>query len=356
MKKKRKIRVMVVAGGSGGHIFPAMGFCEELDELRLSGNVEIYFVSSCRQEVLKSIPVIYNPVYFKEDRRLFALCKFLIRSVFVLLKIQPDIIFGFGGYLSVPFICMGKLIGAKVFIHEQNVVPGKANIFLAMFADRIAVSFARTKDFFSGHGKKVILTRYPLRKSLCRVSKRQAFDFFGFQEGLFTVLVMGGSQGARRVNDFFLEALKENKNLERYQILHLCGVNDAGRLKNEYLRIPVKSKVFAFLPEMNYAYSVADIVLSRAGASSIAEIIHFGLPSVLIPYPFAGAHQVENARVLSGKGASFFLEENQVTPALISGLLDLFASDCVKRETMAFHAASAFEDKDVVRLSQIIFL
>lgn len=355
MKTKDKLRVMIVAGGSGGHIFPALGLCEELDHLRQSEKLDIYFVSSSRQEALRSIPAVYQPLYLKESRSFFALCNLLLRSILIMFRIQPDIIFGFGGYLSVPFVCLGKLMGARVFIHEQNVVPGKANLFLAGFADKIAVSFPQTKNFLSQRGKKVFLTRYPLRRSLRRISRREALDFFGFQEGFFTVLVMGGSQGARRINDFFLEALKENQNLAQYQILHLCGRDDADRLQKEYQRLPVKSKVFAFLKEMNYAYSAADIVFSRAGASSIAEIVHFGLPSVLIPYPFAGAHQVENARVLSSKGASLFLEENKATPALISGLLDLLCHDQIRRKTMAFHAAAVFEENNIIDLNQIIF-
>ncbi|MFH1692622.1 MAG: UDP-N-acetylglucosamine--N-acetylmuramyl-(pentapeptide) pyrophosphoryl-undecaprenol N-acetylglucosamine transferase [Candidatus Omnitrophota bacterium] len=356
MKKKSKIRMLVVAGGSGGHIFPALGLCQELDYLCSKGHFEIYFVSSSRQKAARSIPANYHPVYLSEGRSLFCVLKLLVKCVFLMIKISPDIVFGFGGFLSVPYVVAGRLLGAKIFIHEQNVVPGRANLFLAGFAHKIGITFSQSKDYFLGHAKKVVLTKYPLRKSLCRLPKRDALDFFGFQEGFLTVLVMGGSQGAHRINELFLQALKENGHLEQYQILHLCGESDFAHIKREYAQLPVRSKIFAFLAEMNYAYSAADIVFSRAGASSIVEMAYFGLPSVLIPYPYAGAHQLENARILSRKGASLFLEEDKVTPALISGLLDIFSNDQMRKKTMSFHAASFFDAQESVDLSQIIFL
>lgn len=356
MKKRSKIRMVVVAGGSGGHIFPALGLCQELEYLRAEGHFEIYFISSFRQKAAQSIPAIYHPVYLEEGRNFFCIVKLLIKCVFLMIKISPDIVFGFGGFLSVPYVAMGRLLGAKTFIHEQNVMPGRANLFLAGFVNRIGITFPQSKDFFLGHAKKALLTKYPLRKSLFRLPRQEALDFFEFQEGFLTILVMGGSQGAHRINEFFLEALKENSHLERCQILHLCGESDFTRLQQEYRQLAVRSKIFAFLSEMNYAYSVADLVFSRAGASSIAEMAYFGLPSVLIPYPYAGAHQVENARVLSRKGGSLFLEEDKVTPALISGLLDIFLNDRIRIKTMALQTASLFDAQESIALSQIIFL
>lgn len=356
MKRNSRIRLMVVAGGSGGHIFPALGFCQEMEYLRVAGSLEIYFVSSRGKKSAELIPSVYHPVCLDEGRSLYRILRLLISSLRVMMKVSPDIVFGFGGYLSVPFAVMAKLLGRKVFLHEQNVVPGRANLFLAGFADKIAISFIKTKEYFIGHGKKAYVTKYPLRESLSRVFRQQALDFFKFQEGCLTILVMGGSQGAHRINDIFLKALKESKNLARYQVLHLCGKDDFAYLSREYGQLPLRSKVFAFLPDMNYAYSVADIVFSRSGASSIFEIAHFALPSVLIPYPYAGAHQVENARILSLKGAAIFLEDDKMTPALISGLLDIFLDDRIRRKTMSLKAASLFNQEERVKLSDLIFL
>lgn len=354
MSGPHKIKVMVVAGSSGGHILPAVGFCQESKE-RLKDSVILNFVTTGNHAIEGWIPSEFNPVFLKISKSPFGLLKLIFFSFYLMLTARPDVVFGFGGYISVPFVVLARLSGKKTLIHEQNVVPGRANRFLSGWADKIAISFAATQRYFKQR-KNVFLAHYPLRKSLNPVDKTEALRFFGFSgQGLVTILAMGGSQGAHKINEIFLESLKNNKNLEKLQVIHLTGRTDFSIVQETYNGLPLKSKVFAFLPEMNYAYSAADLVISRSGAGSVIEIMRFGLPSILIPYPHAGAHQLENARVLAEKGASILLEEDKATPGLLSGLLDIFIDDSMRRKTMSAIAAALYETSVNLRLSDLIF-
>lgn len=344
---------MVVAGGSGGHVFPAIGFCQELKTLRGDG-VDIIFVTMAGPKIVGSIPKEFKPVELKVSKSPWGVLKLIFSGFSLILKTGPDAVFGFGGYICVPFIILARLLGKRTIIHEQNVVPGKANKFLSAFADKIAVSFPGSEKYFGHQKKKIFLSRYPLRQSLKPVDRQEAFGFFGFQEGYFTILVAGGSQGAHRINENFLAALKENKNLYRFQIIHLTGSADLSMAEGVYQTLPARSKVFDFLPQMHYAYSIADLVIGRSGAGSVSEIMRFGLPSILIPYPYAGGHQVENAKFLAQRGASILLEDGKMTPALINGLLDIFVDDTIRRKTMAALATSLREATQNLKLSDLV--
>lgn len=348
-----EMRIMVVAAGSGGHIFPAVAFCEELKERR-QGALDIVFVTGGRRTQTAPVPQGFNPIVIGYTRSILGVFLLGCVSLRLLWRLKPDLVFGFGGFFSVPFLAAAKLFGRKAFIHEQNVVPGRANRFASLFVDRVAISFKESERYLKFSKRKLCLTRYPLRRSLKRVERREALDFFGFREGYFTLLVAGGSQGARRLNGKFLEALGVNKNLSRLQVIHLTGPADFEKVREAYRRLAVMSKVFAFLDEMNYAYSIADLVISRAGAGCVNEIIRFGLPSILVPYPYAGEHQKENARVLAGRGAAILLEDAKMSSTLFNGLLDIFIDDNMRRRTMGRLTASVGEASENLTLADIV--
>jgi UDP-N-acetylglucosamine--N-acetylmuramyl-(pentapeptide) pyrophosphoryl-undecaprenol N-acetylglucosamine transferase len=353
MKSADQVKILVVAGGSGGHVLPAFGLCQELQESH-TDQVRVVFVVAGSPGLTEMIPSGEEVLFIKADKSPLGLLKLFFKSLLVLVRKQPDIVVGFGGYICVFFLGLAKLFGKKTYLHEQNVVPGRANRFLSRFVDGIAISFSETKEFLKKHAKKTFLTRYPARRSLQKSSSEEALKFFDFTPGRFTVLVMGGSQGASRINEVFLKALQSNENLESLQVIHLCGLKDFGSVSAAYARLSVKSKIFAFLPEMNYAYSVADLVLGRSGAGSIVEIMRFALPSILVPYPYAGAHQLENARLLAQKGASLLLEDAKMTPCLISGLLDIFLDDPIRRKVMSVQASSLRDASSRLTLSELI--
>ena len=345
-------KIMVIAGGSGGHIFPAVGFCQELKEAQ--PEVEITFISIAGKRAAEFIPLEYNPVFLRTDRNLIGFLRLILAAVILVPKSGSEIVFGFGGYLSVPFLIMAKILGKKTLFHEQNVVPGAANRFLSGVVDKIAVSFPGTEKYLKAHKNKIFLCRFPLRKSLKRIDRKEALAHFDFQGDFFTLLIVGGSQGAHHLNESLTEALKTNKNLAGLQIIHVTGLADFSSVKESYRQMSAKTRVFAFLPEMDYAYSAADLVVSRAGASTIAEIMYFGLPSVLVPYPGAAGHQKENAKVLVERGASILLEEQKATPAVINGLLDIFFDDSLRRKVMSSLAHALYEESQNCSLKDLV--
>jgi UDP-N-acetylglucosamine--N-acetylmuramyl-(pentapeptide) pyrophosphoryl-undecaprenol N-acetylglucosamine transferase len=347
-----KTKIMVVAGGSGGHIFPAVGFCQELKEARPDAGIT--FITTAGKMAGALIPLEYNPVFLKAGKSPIALLRLILAAVVLVGRKNPKTVCGFGGYLSVPFLLMARILGKETLLHEQNVVPGQANRFLSGLVDKIAISFSGTERYFKRHKNKIFLCRYPLRKSLKRIDKEEAMRFFGFSNGSFTLLVVGGSQGAHRLNELFLEALPSERNLSKLQIIHITGAADFSSLAEAYRQMPAESRVFAFLPEMNYAYSAADLVVSRAGASTISEIMYFGLPSVLIPYPHAAGHQKENAKVLAQRGASILLEEEKATSTMIIGLLDILFDDSIRRKTMSALATALYEESQDRKVKDLI--
>lgn len=342
--------VLVVAGGSGGHIFPAVGFSQALKQR--SQEFKVVFVTDASVAASGSVPPELCPLYLQVKRTPAGILRFLADSIRVMASVRPCAVYGFGGYLCVPFVILAKCCGIRTCLHEQNVVPGKANRFLRCAADKIAVSFVQTLEWF---GKKAFLCRYPLRGALVRRGRREAAGFFGLDGDRFTVLVMGGSQGARRINDVFLETLEINPNLAGLQVIHLSGRPDAGLVAEAYRRLGIRSKVFAFLAEMDYAYSAADLVVSRAGAGSIFEIMRYSLPSILIPYPYAGGHQAENAKVLAQAGAAILLEEGRLSPQTLAGLLDIFLKDPLRCRVMAVHAAALYGASQGIGLEDAAF-
>lgn len=352
MKAGETLKIMVVAGESGGHVFPAVGFCQELKAASVEPR-DITFVTTKNEKTDVFIPEEFSPVRIKVNKSLAGIIKLGILAFSLIGRVHPDVIFGFGGYITVPFIILGSFLGKRTLIHEQNVVPGRANRFLGFFAERIVVSFEKTEAFFK-KDKKVFLARYPLRAALKRVDREEALDFFGFRRDLFTLLVMGGSQGARRINEFFLAALKSGNYGDKLQIIHLCGKQDFDATQEAYQRLAVRSKSYAFLNEMHYAYSAADLVIARSGAGSLFEIMSFGLPSILIPYPHAGAHQAENAKFLAEKGGALLLEDAKMSASLFRGLLDIMLEDAMRRKTMGAITASLYASCQNLTLKDLV--
>jgi UDP-N-acetylglucosamine--N-acetylmuramyl-(pentapeptide) pyrophosphoryl-undecaprenol N-acetylglucosamine transferase len=197
----------------------------------------------------------------------------------------------------------------KTLIHEQNVIPGKANRFLAKFCDKIAISFAETRKYLKGYERKTVLTGNPMRRDLIRMDKAKALDFFGFKEDRLTLLVMGGSQASHRINTAFFKSLSELAADHKLQVIHLCGQKDFDSLDYGYKDLRINYRLTPFLKEMQYAYSASDLAVCRAGATTVSELIFFKLPAVIVPYPFANAHQMANALVLEEKGCALIVEE-----------------------------------------------
>ena len=278
-------------------------------------------------------------------------------------EFEPDVVLGMGGFTSVPALLAARWLrrrGTGTLIHESNAVPGKANRWAGRFADRIAVGWAECARFF--RRKPVTVTGTPIRATLRGGKVADARARLGLRPGPFTVLVAGGSQGAHAINGAVAAALPWlDGRREMLQFVHLSGPRDEPFVRESYRKNAFDAKVMSFCDQMELAYSVADLVVARSGAATLAEIAAFGLPSILVPYPHAaGNHQWHNARVFERAGAARLVDQAQLTggrggngqcvAALIAGLLDNEA----ERRQMARAARALAVDDATERLTTLL--
>lgn len=332
------MKVLLACGGTGGHIFPAFSVAEEFRAYH--SNVEIVYVcgeKDIEDEIFrivkkeKVIPVQSAPFRgaksFLQPSFLIKLIKGFTKSLSFLKKEKPQVVVGFGGYFSFPVILAAKYLGIQTMIHEQNVVPGTANKYLAKWVDRVALSYEETKQYL--HVKsQVRVTGNPIRSSIEKDTRREALGFFDFSDNRKTLLVLGGSQGSESINTLFMAALKilPSAIKSQMQVLHLCGkmpLDQAGAAYDEH---GIPARVFSFFDRMDLAYGVADFAIGRAGATFLAEVKSKNIPAILIPYPFAGGHQIANAKVFCASSPGTMLEQKDATPEKVTRLIkDLFA-------------------------------
>ncbi|MFA5256279.1 MAG: undecaprenyldiphospho-muramoylpentapeptide beta-N-acetylglucosaminyltransferase [Candidatus Omnitrophota bacterium] len=331
------MRVLIASGGSGGHIFPAVALAEEI-KLK-DPSADILFVGSdkaldrrifekegFKYRLLSANKLPYR-ISFSTLLFILKLSVDLCRSLMIIMRYRPDAVVGFGGYVSSPVIMAAYILGVPGMVHEQNAVPGRANAMLFRFARKIAISFEETKRYLGVYARKAIFTGNPIRASLLKDDKNGSIKKLGLDPRKFTILVIGGSQGAHNLNKAFLKSLsKIDENLRRaLQIIHITGVTDYGWASVAYRELSVEHRVHSFLDRIEEAYSASDLIVTRSGASAIFEIAYFGRPMILIPYPFALSHQSENARVFSAGGAAIEIDEKDLSPDImkerIEGLL-----------------------------------
>ena len=323
--------ILIAAGGSGGHIFPAIALARALQ--RSPGeSVDIRFVGSDKaldRRIFEKEGFAFSLVSankFPYKRSLLQLALFfiklkidLIKTFFTVLSYKPDVVAGFGGYASCPALVIAWLFRIPRIVHEQNVVPGRANSFLFKLADKVAISFEDTRAAGLSIGKddgKYVLTGNPLRSEVLKEDRPSGIKRFGLDESKFTILVIGGSQGAHFLNETFIGAMAGiDKALRKMlQVIHLTGIKDYEGAVKSYAGIEgLESRVHSFIDRIEEAYSASDLVITRAGASAIFEIAYFARPMILVPYPFAMSHQAENAKVFSRKGAAVVIEENTLS-------------------------------------------
>ena len=232
-------------------------------------------------------------------------------------KSRPDVILAMGSYASVGPVMAAALLHVPVVLHEANVVPGRAISFLSRFARTVAVAFQEASVHISN--ENVVVTGFPLRQRLAG-----CFDSGLLKEDLFTVLVMGGSQGARRLNEIATEAVCSlHARGVPVQVVHLSGRNDAATVTRQYEDAGVPSLVFGFLDEMEKAYAAASIAISRSGAASCTELAACGVPSLLVPLPSARRdHQRLNAEVLQRAGGADVVAQSELTPEWLADYIE----------------------------------
>jgi UDP-N-acetylglucosamine--N-acetylmuramyl-(pentapeptide) pyrophosphoryl-undecaprenol N-acetylglucosamine transferase len=309
------MKLLITAGGTGGHIFPGIAVAEAFAGPE-SGNDVVF--AGTRQGLESKIIPQYGYRLLSIEARQF-LGKSLIHKVFTLLNLiwgiylamgmikreKPDAILGMGGFTSIPVVLAGAFLRVPSFIHEQNVQPGLANRVLSKFVKGTFVSFDETKEYLEN--RRVFHVGNPLRKRLLRPQGTK-------EEGIFGIFVFGGSRGARSINESVLTLLPYMEPYKNVVIYHQTGPDDFERIKEAYSKSSISHEVFPFTDNMERYYRLSDVVISRAGASTIFELAYFKRAAILIPYPFsAGGHQWKNASYVEGLGGGYLIGDDEAS-------------------------------------------
>lgn len=327
-------KIVITAGGTGGHLYPAQALAQQLgkeasppDVLFVAGglsNNRHFDKKLFLYEEISCSPLFsLNPI--KSFKGLLNLFKGFRESLAILKKNKPDIVIGFGSFYTVHMLLAAKWLKIPIILHEANSVPGRANQWLSSFATVVALHFPSTAAFFKGRTVEVGL---PLREgySLAAISKEEALSYYGFSPERQTLLIFGGSQGARAINQLLPSCMPFLQKLP-LQIIHLTGdLKMAEQLAAIYALHSIPAIVKPFESQMQKAWRAADCFLGRSGASTIAEAIEFEVPGILIPYPYAtDNHQEKNADFLIEiVGSACKLLEPGLTPAKLEGAIKLF--------------------------------
>ncbi|NOQ66722.1 MAG: undecaprenyldiphospho-muramoylpentapeptide beta-N-acetylglucosaminyltransferase [Desulfobacterales bacterium] len=317
----RHIRLIVTGGGTGGHLFPGISLAQAM--MLADPGCEVLFIGTERKidkTALSNLGFATRSIKSQgiKGKSFFAVLKALFQQPLalweaagIIRRFKPDLVFGVGGYVTGPVILAARLLGVTTCIHEQNSIPGLANKLLGYIANKIFVSLPGSEKYFPA--SKTILSGNPVRNTILKVS-REAKPESGQESS--TLLILGGSQGARRLNSLMLEAAENilSKISPPPFIIHQTGGHDKDHVQRKYVELGLNARVQDFFSDMAEIYSQADLIISRAGATTLAELTVFHKPLILIPFPFAADnHQEINGQYLVEAGAGLMFRQADLT-------------------------------------------
>ncbi len=326
-------KVIIAGGGTGGHIFPAIAIANALK--KIEPDIDILFVGALGKMEMEKVPQAGYPIEgleiagFNRSNMLknlllpFKILKSLGQARRIMQRFQPDVVVGVGGYASFPMLKQAQRKGIPTLIQEQNSFAGKTNKLLGKKAKKICVAYDNMEVFFPAD--KLIQTGNPVRNSITQsaVSKEEALAHFGLSKDKKTVFVVGGSLGAKSINEALLPLLPnfEGKNI---QLIWQTGKPFYDTARSAAAPYATQVKVFDFINLMDFAYKAADVVISRAGALAIAELCVVKKPVIFVPYPFAAEdHQTSNAMSLVNKKAALIIKDHETGTQLGTTLFSL---------------------------------
>lgn len=336
------MNILIVCGGTGGHLFPGIALGEEL----LKRHHQVLLVVSEKEIDQKALQGSHGFLVqtlpavgwrgWRPDRGLqfiLRMSKALNRTKQIFQDFNPEVVLGMGGFSSVAPLIVAWRKKIPACIHESNAIAGKANRLAGKLVAKIAVGFEAAISQFSV--SKTVWTGTPVRSTLRSKKERlPILEKLGLSPTRPTVLIMGGSQGARGLNRIVVDVASQMTS--EIQWIHLAGTEDEANIRERYARDGKVAKVYAFCHEMEDLYSVADLVIARSGAASLAEIAHHALPSILIPYPFAAEkHQSVNAQIFAKNGAALVWEESECDPKILAMEIQNILSDQRRHLEMA---------------------
>ncbi|WP_075981016.1 undecaprenyldiphospho-muramoylpentapeptide beta-N-acetylglucosaminyltransferase [Bacillus massilinigeriensis] len=317
------MRIVVSGGGTGGHIYPALALIREIQ--KESKDAEFLYIGTekgleskiVRRELIpfKSIHItgFKRKLSFENLKTVYRFFKGVHDSKKILKQFSPDVVIGTGGYVCGPVVYAASRLGIPTIIHEQNSVPGLTNKFLSRFVDRIAVCFEEAVDFFPK--EKVVMTGNPRASEVLGQDGVKGRLSVGLKLKVPSVLIFGGSRGARPINEAVLKSLTEF-GARPYQVLYVTGDAHFEEVQREVQLVgnPENVIIKPFIHNMPEVLAGIDLTVARAGATTLAELTSLGIPSILIPSPYVtNNHQEKNARALSDHGAAFILLEQELT-------------------------------------------
>jgi UDP-N-acetylglucosamine--N-acetylmuramyl-(pentapeptide) pyrophosphoryl-undecaprenol N-acetylglucosamine transferase len=344
----RPLRIVIAGGGTGGHLFPGIAVAQEF-EVRNAAS-RIIFVSTgnpLERSVLSKTGYTLQTItaagikgrgLWNQVKSVAKIPKGILEANRILKNFSPDLTVGLGSYSAGPVVFAAWLRRIPIVVHEQNILPGITNRILSRFVNRIYISFENTRSHLDP--RKVHWTGNPVRQEILDSADR--FKDTGNDESggrPFTVLIIGGSQGAHRINMAVIEALNHLGHLEHLHFVHQTGQADEQPVREAYRRSKMGGTVQAFFDNMAEQYGRADLIICRAGATTVAEVTALGKAVIFIPFPFAADnHQVLNAGSLSDKGAAEILIEKDLSGKILSKKIKYYAAHPAELEDMSVRA------------------
>lgn len=338
--------ILFAGGGTGGHLYPAIAIAEEI--LKIDPKCRIAFVGTRTKIEARVVPqkgFEFHAIWISGFSRRLTVHNLLfpvkvivalIQSFFLIRSIKPDAVLGTGGYVSGPVLFVASVMGIPTVIHESNSYPGVTTRILATRATKVLITFDITKQWISPKAS-VERAGNPTRSELSAVSRGDGSRFFDLDPAKKTLLVFGGSLGAASINRA-MPAVVDDAAARGYQIIWQTGESDHAAA--ETVRRHPDCRIVKYLDRMDCAYAAADLVVCRAGATTLAELTRLGKPAILVPYPHAAAnHQELNARAMVGAGAARMVKDSELSVALLTAIGELLHNDSLLAE-MSRHSAA----------------
>ena len=346
------MKILFTGGGTGGHFYPIIAVANAVRQRVTDRKIippQLYYMapSKYNPRAVFDSEMQFLQVPAGKMRRYFSVLNFLdifktiygcLWALIQMYRIFPDVVFGKGGYASFPALFAAKILRIPVLIHESDSKPGRVNLWAGKFAKKIAVSYPEASKYFDQN--RVALTGNPIRKEITEPLSNGAIEFLKLENNIPTILILGGSQGSKMINDIIIESAPEL--LNRYQIIHQTGKNNFEEMQNT-MSVVLKDHQYSyryhpydFLNELalRMAAGTAEIVVSRAG-STIFEIAAWGLPSIIIPLPNSISHdQTANAFAYAKSGASVVIEENNLSAHVLIEEIDRIVNSPTRKQTM----------------------
>ncbi len=365
--RRRKVnmnkRVIIAGGGTGGHIFPAIAVAKALQ--RIDPAIEILFVGAKGKIEMEKVPEAGFEIkglgiagfnrgeLWKNWNLPFKLIRSFLQVSKIFKEFKPIAVFGVGGYSSFPVLKYAQQKGIATFIHESNAFAGRSNMMLGKNAERVMVATKGMEKFFPAG--KIFITGNPVRSEISnpKVRRDEALEFFGMKENHKTILVIGGSMGARSINKSIANGLSHLTDAG-LQVIWQTGKSSEDIIPDNFKKNKLVC-ITPFISKMHYAYIAADLVVSRSGAIALAEICAMGKPSILVPYPFAAEdHQTVNAAAMSNAGASIAIADADAERSLVGEIMNIVNDE----DKCGLFAAAAknlyFKDADVKIATMIV--